>query len=111
MNEKLVWNVYLQNNAGTRFEAFNIFRHVSFRESVWQTIVKYRNSEDKEKFAKEIKSDLMYYFWCKSEYELVLKQWVGRECEQKVDIFEQVYLNWDHFIDYLWRVTHQDKQP
>lgn len=44
----------------------------------------------------------MYYFWCKSEYELVLKQWVGRECEQKVDIFSQVYLSWDRFIDYLW---------
>lgn len=102
IKQKLVWNVYRQSRDGTRFEAFNIFDHSSFRESVMKTIRKYRRSETRAEFVEEIKGDLMYYFWCKSEYELILRQWVGRECEQKVDIFSQVYLNWDRFIDYLW---------
>ena len=61
--------------------------------------------EDKESFTEEIRHSLMYYFWCKSEYEVTVYPWPARSAEDfhiKVDIFEQVNMNWQAFIDYVW---------
>ena len=47
----------------------------------------------------------MYYFWCKSEYEVVIAPWGGSigANEVKIDIYTQVMNNWDVFLDYVWR--------
>lgn len=60
---------------------------------------------EKQDFADKVKSDLMYYFWCKSEHEIIisaLSSSKNHNEEIKVDIYEQVMLNWEIFIDYLW---------
>ena len=59
---------------------------------------------DKEIFAKELKSSLMYYVWSKSEYEIIISPWCGgrNTKDKKVDIYSQVMLNWDKFVDYVW---------
>lgn len=47
----------------------------------------------------------MYWFWSKCEYEIVISPWVGRnkeEAEVKIDIHDQVMLNFDRFVDYCW---------
>lgn len=44
----------------------------------------------------------MYHFWSRCEYEVIIREWCGREAERKVDIYEQLMLNWDRFIDYCW---------
>ena len=56
----------------------------------------------KEVMAEEIKAELMYHFWARSEYEVIIKEWCGKEAAIKVDIYEQLMLNWDRFIDYCW---------
>lgn len=64
------WFVYNYNINKHEIEAFNIFKHGSF--------VKYFNihlnaMSDKEQFANVIKEELRYYFWSKSEYELIVR--------------------------------------
>lgn len=47
----------------------------------------------------------MYWFWSKCEYEIVISPWVGRnkeEAEVKIDIYDQVMLNFNRFVDYCW---------
>lgn len=47
----------------------------------------------------------MYWFWSKCEYEIVISPWVGRnkeEAEVKIDIHDQVMLNFNRFVDYCW---------
>ena len=56
----------------------------------------------KEVMAEEIKAELMYHFWVRSEYEVVIKEWIGKKAAIKVDIYQQLMLNWDRFIDYCW---------
>ena len=53
-------------------------------------------------YAPELRHELMYHFWSRCEYEVLIKEWCGREAERKVDIYEQLMLNWDRFIDYCW---------
>ena len=43
-----------------------------------------------------------YYYWGKCEHEIIIKEWVGKEAKEKVDVFDQLMLNWDIFVDHLY---------
>ena len=84
--------------------------------------------EYKEKvFAEELKNAIQYQYWARCEYEVVITSWPpyltmeemdrlnkeevreGRyrvcpemEIAEKIDIYDQVRLNWDVFVDYVW---------
>ena len=95
------WNVFYHNINTQEITTFNIFKHSSFLKDVEKYLKK---CSDKGVFAKELRSTLMYYFWCRSEYELIISPWCGgRDTKEiKVDIYSQVMLNWDKFLDYVW---------
>lgn len=103
------WNVFYHNVNTQKIEAFDIFKHGRFNEDVQKNLKKFK---DKSEFAKALKSDLMYYFWCKSEYEIIISPWCGgRETKDiKVDIYTQVMNNWDVFLDYCWNSKKRRKK-
>ena len=55
----------------------------------------------KDYFLNEVRSELMYYFWSKCEWEIVITDWPSGKAEYKTDVFYQVKLNWDAFCGYL----------
>jgi hypothetical protein len=92
-----------------------------------------RQKLPKDTFAVQLKRELMYYFWCKYEYEVVVTSFpahitptelerankeyarkyeeyhhypkhidITPEIATKIDIYDQVCLNWDVFVDYVW---------
>lgn len=97
------WNVYYHNFNANKIETFNIFDHWRFNEDVQKDLSKYRNRDD---FAQALRRNLFYYFGSKCEYEVLIGPWVGRkdDCTIKVDVYSQVMLNFDTFVDYVW--TH-----
>ena len=100
--KELVWNVYIGNFNAQCIEVFNIFHHVRFFADLKKIAKKYKN--DREMFEEEVRRNLMYYYWSKCEWEIILTGWPQREGynDEKVDVYSQVMLNWDVFIDYLW---------
>lgn len=104
----LSWYVYRQDSNNGKIEPWDIFEHGRFRLDIVELLIAKRLNKniDKADFAKDVKSDLMYYFWSKAEYEIILKNWIGKDCEIKIDVYDQVMLNFDKFIDYLWRVKN-----
>ena len=68
----LKWYVYQHDFNGKKIETFNIFNHGRFREDVEKCLKKYK---DKDEFAQKLRSSLMYYFWSKSEWEVVITSW------------------------------------
>lgn len=83
-----------------KIEVFNIFNHGRFREDFNKLC---KESEDKEYFSQRLKLNLMYYFWAKCEYELLISPWIGDEnVHKKIDIYSQVMNNWEHFLEYCW---------
>lgn len=98
----LEWNVYCENFNAQKIEIFNVFRHYGFHEDCKKAARKY--SKDKEAFEKAIKSSAMYYFWSKCEWEIILSDWPpsGRFSKEKIDVYDQLRLNWQAFIDYTW---------
>ena len=94
------WNVcYSDSNTG-EIRPFNIFEHRYFWEGCNKAFAECKH--DKATFAEEVKHELMYYYWSKYEWETVIKKFGTDGKERKIDVYEQVMLNWDRFIDYLW---------
>ena len=64
------WNVYYFDINHKKIEKFNIFDHWNFREEVKKAVKKWT---DKDVFAAELRSILMYYFWSRFQWELIIE--------------------------------------
>ena len=119
----LEWNVYRYNINRNTIDVFNVFTHWSFAKDV-DDIMNRNLSYDE--FSKELNSVAMYYFWCKFEHEIVVTSFppyinkkeisrIANECDMhpyrtnvnldngmKVDVYEQLKLNWDRFASYIY---------
>ena len=127
----MIWNVYYRDINTRQIKVWNIFNHSSFREEV---INLKKKKLQKWEFAKRLERKVLYYFWSKFEWEIVLTSFppyidkkeldrlnseyenfntmyghyplridVCPETYEKIDIYEQVHLNWDVFVNYVWR--------
>ena len=131
----LTWNVFKEDWNGKEIKTFNVFQHQSYKEEIERLLEMARMGLNKGNFEKEVRRYTQYYFWSKSEYEIVLTSWpphidadkeltrLNQEKEatiakgwtpkyldvrpviaNKIDIYEQLQLNWEHYINYLWRM-------
>lgn len=100
------WFVYCEDVNRRVIEPYNIFRHGGFLGDCRKEIEKHR--DDKRGFSIEVQRWLKYYFWAKCEWEIILSSWPkdDRAKKEKIDVYDQVMLNFDVFIDYLWQ--HRD---
>lgn len=102
--KELVWNVFCTEHTNNGDEVFiaNVF------DLNWPFLGRlYRNYKDCEddfdKFSKEVRSNLMCEYWARCEYEVFISDMFSpEESAIKVDIYQQVMMNWDNFISYLW---------
>ena len=61
-----------------------------------------KKTSTKEEFAEKLDHMMRYYFWSKCEYEVILSSWVGRADDVKIDIYDQIHMNWNVFVDYVY---------
>lgn len=103
----LEWNVYYEDFNRKKIGVINIFTHSGFTHDCSK--VAKLSDVDKKYFYEMVKLQLMYYFWCKCEWEIILSGWPP--CDnfnnKKVDVYDQIMINYDRFIDYLW--DHRDE--
>lgn len=122
----MIWNVYRNNFNTKKIEVFNIFDHISFLESVKKIL---KQTQNKKEFSENIREELLYYFWSKYEYEVIITSFpvyinqkelnkinsdnnsnsnnktkisIEPDVGIKVDIYSQVMNNFDIFVDYIW---------
>lgn len=95
----LNWNVYYYNQNIDTIEPFNVFSHRGFYRAVLDIFNKYQHMDE---FEEAVDKEAMYYFWCKAEYEVFVSDWFKGDAKAKIDIYDQLKLNWNRFIDYLW---------
>lgn len=122
----MIWNVYRNNFNTKKIEVFNIFDHISFLESIKKIL---KQTQNKKEFSENIRKELLYYFWSKYEYEIIITSFpvyinqkelnkinsdnnsnsnnktkinIEPDVGIKVDIYSQVMNNFDIFVDYIW---------
>lgn len=106
--KQLSWNVITYDFNNKDFVSYNVLN-----KGIVEEIKKYtKNIKDKTAFAEEVKRICIYYFWSKSEWEIVIQEWTDSDNpkEIKVDVYDQLRLNWDRFVDYVWGNLGNEKR-
>lgn len=103
------WRVIYEDFNERKITDFDIFEHYRFAEDVKKAYKKYHN--DYDSFCENVRKSLAYWFWSKTEWEVIVSAWPPWNSvpERKVDVYEQVMLNWDVFIEYVWNQAHARK--
>lgn len=121
------WYVFREDINGKSIEPYNIFNHYGFTQDVEKML---KEDITKDEFAEQLKKSLIYWFCSKAEHEVVIGSWplsinkselervnaeydkyghylhrinVAPEVGRKIDIYTQVQMNWDVFVDMAWR--------
>lgn len=93
------WYVYYHDSNVQKIIKWNVFNHESFKKEV---AVLLKEKIDKDDFSEKLKREVMYYFWSKCEYEIILSFWTGRANDIKIDVYDQIMMNFARFVDYCW---------
>lgn len=102
----LEWNVFVSNFNSGRIEKHNVFEHCGVTEDLKRIARKFRDGERKE-FEEQMRHILRYYYWSKCEWEIVVDHFPPSDSKdrfrpEKVDVWDQISLNWQSFADYVW---------
>lgn len=104
-DNKLEWFVFVEDINRKRIKVYNIFEHKDFMEDCDGAWENYKNKHhDFSRYQEDIDGILMYYFWCKCEWEIILSNFPPSDSFQKkkIDVYQQVKINWKKFMDYLF---------
>ena len=93
------WYVYYYDFNAQKIIKWNIFEHAGFAKEVKDLL---KSDITKEELSEKMKRELLYYMWAKCEYEVVLAPWTGKADDVKIDVYDQITMNWDRFVDYVW---------
>lgn len=101
-NLSLVWNVYIDDINKNKIKIHNIFSHYRFVDYCVKDLEKCK--DDKDLFREKVKSNLMYCYWSKCEWEIAISPLIPckNNYESKIDVYDQVMLNFDIFFEYIW---------
>ena len=101
------WNVYVEDINSGRIVTYNVFNHGGFLDDCQKNCM--INKEDKESFISQLRLDLAYRYKSKCEWEVVVISLFPRKEQSaiKIDVYQQVRLNWEQFCDYVW--TNKDE--
>lgn len=104
------WYVYYDNINKKEITRFNIFDHGGFLQDFLKIV---SSAHTKEYFSELLRKSLMYYFWSRAEYEVQIYPWPAKSLYDphlKVDIFGQIIMNWQAFVDYTWAHRHEVRE-
>ena len=127
----LTYYVYVESINKRKIEKYNVLNDRIIDE--FKKRVKEQHIINKRKFAEMAEQVLMYQYWSRSEWEIVLTDWpphikveelsrlnseleeyksnygckphsltINLSTAEKIDVYDQIMMNWNIFIDYVW---------
>ena len=98
------YNVWIWSFNADSLESYDVVP--TFLMELKKLKPKYR-PKSKEDLDEVLESDARYYFWSKCEYEMIIHGWPVRKNDQKVDVYQQLKLNWPIFLDFFWEQVYK----
>ena len=100
------WNVILKAGDSAKFKPYNIFDCEAFRLSIEEL---FKKKYPKEHFLLELDRETDYFFHAQIEWEMIFPPMDITEHGKynaltwyKIDVYEQLRVNWERFADYMW---------
>lgn len=105
-----MYNVFRYNMNSKAIEYFNIFDHSGFYKACKEAFNKYKESPSE--FSEAVRKNAFYYFAFKAEYEVLIRAWCGGTGEEeiKIDIYQQLQMNWNSFITIVYTKMYIDER-
>ena len=102
------WNVIRFDFNKRSFVTYNVLSKWLIEEINKRT----KDINNKKDFSNELKLICMNIFWKRTEWEIIIKECCGSDNpkEMKIDVFDQLLLNWNRFVDYLWDNLKKEKE-
>ena len=94
------WNVWIWNFNNDSLEQYDVVPML-LREL--KSLRKEDFPMDKRSMDRELKTWAQYYFWSRCEYEMIVQGLPKKDNEEKVDVYDQLMLNWDTFSEAFWK--------
>ena len=102
------FNVWCHNFNAQEITTYNVLNNYLIKEVISPILNEHENN--KREFAEAIRSEMMYRFCAKAEWEIIISPWVGLAKERKIDVYKQIMINFDLFINYLWNNQEEIKK-
>ena len=99
------YNVWIWDFNSDSLESYDVIPR--FVESIKRYIKPKNLPKTKEALNEILESDARYYFWAKCEYEMIIHGWPEQKNDQKVDVYQQLKLNWPIFLDFFWEQVYK----
>ena len=95
----LEWNTILYERDKIRI--YNVFNNAYFSEAVIN--IMHTPNLSRAEISDMIMRKAQWQFWGRCEYEHIISNWppYNEDKGYKIDVFEQLTVNWDRFIDYI----------
>lgn len=91
-----VWNVMNWSFNQDKLETYDVGpSFVSFYKSL-KPKARPKTYDEIEKW---LDSEARYHFWAKCEYEMIVHGWPAGKNDEKIDIYDQLKLNWNVFVN------------
>jgi hypothetical protein len=99
----LTWNTYISDTNGRVIKNCDIFKHKYFVDGL-KKIARSCKDTQRDEFCERMRKELLYYFWGRVQWEVIIDHWPhwDRFESKKVDVYEQVMMNWEPFCEYVW---------
>lgn len=100
---ELTWNTYIGDSNGREIVTYDIFKHGYFVNRL-KKIARTCKDTQRDEFCERMRKELLYCFWSRVQWEIILDHsphWDNFK-DKKVDVYEQVMLNWGPFCEYVW---------
>jgi len=103
INKDLKWYAFYQDMNDNKLVYTNVLSQDLVEDILKRTKHKIRHIGCYDELKEAIKSYLMWRYWCRSEYEVIVSNWGGREMEEKIDIWYQLEPNLDRITEYVMK--------
>lgn len=105
----LKWYVLNHDFNKNTIEKWNIFNSSRFIDGLNNLLKKYTTFSD---FKEKLEKELMYCFWSKAEYEIIVGGLFAKEDKDffKIDIYSQVKPNLDILANYIIDEVNKKKR-
>ena len=96
---KLEWNVLLHDFNRDEIIKYNIFGKNSPLEI--EKLIKKNKITTYRDFKEKMKSEFMYHYWSRTEYEIIVSGFCKDAKEYKIDVWTQIEMNFDRVLEYI----------
>ena len=99
--KKFSLNVCIWNFNQDKLETYDVVPHLKIQ---LRSCKKNEKPKTRDELSEFLRREAQYMFWAKCEWEMIIHSWPFRNegREEKVDVYSQLKLNWDAFVDAFW---------